>query len=1087
MPQEPQTIAVDELIRREAIAAGVPPELALAVAEQESRFNPTAVNPQAVAGGQHATGTFQLLPSTAKLLGVDPNNPVQNIQGGVKYLRQLMDRHQGDLNKVLAEYGGVKTDTTYVPQVMGRMPKFATGGAPGPVPGGPAPAGGPPPPPPGTFAADHPYLNAMVQGLDPHEQGGRRNIAGAVGGGVGGFFGSALGPWGTYGGAILGSTVVGGLEDLLVEQTGLGDWIGRNLPGGTVDEPVERLDPNASVGDRLGRAAWTGGEQGVYELGGQLLMAPLRYGGRALLESRVGQTAADAISRNKQAAVAAARDRLLNLRGTRDAANVAAAQAGRTLDADVGASVDAAREAARLALERTRTQQAEAVTGAVVDKRQAVRGAAKTALEERAAAQAEVAASEAALRAQAEADARIAAAQVEAAREAARVAVEGTRATVGEEIAQATVGKRQGVREAVKTGQAAREAARLEAEADIAGSREAYQAHLRSAAEAGAVPKPPLGTPSEVAAGRAASEVFEGPGHTALDEAGKAVTEAARTGPNRSLAAVQTEARRIVEKELAPHLVEFPRVPKTVKGKVKKPPMGTKLQKLLARIDDAQLQQLVEHPAMKVLSRVLNAPETVDFATLHALESSLRRSVQGSGDRVINSYVTDTTRHLVGLLRDTLAGRLEKGAAAHAPFEAATKKYADVVKLFTEGHAQLVKDATHAPEKIVQALRPDDPTPARMLVRVLTEQAEAGGGAAGKKAGVEALQRVQDAWVHRNLLTGPLDGLAERVATLRQKPEFVEALLHATPYGKQLLERAEQLGAAFKQLGERGAERVSTAREAARTAVGKATEAGEAAIAQARQKAAEAIKTSRATGRAEVRRVRAANEGTGVAYDDALKRAQAKGKARLSQVRETGREAIRQATEAGEQAIADARQKAAQAIRGQRTTGRAQVASERAAGATRQEAHQQTVEAARLRASQAIRQAGADVRTRAGSLGSSAAEQHERAFAQSPLNPRVAEGGRSTRMKQLEWAARAALAGVGFNAFGPAGIALGAAFRSGKKVPEQDLLRFVVHSPALTRAVIKGLFHPVPKQIANTVSGVAVRGTGAVLKKPPPD
>ena len=147
MPQDPTVIRVDDLIRREASTAGVPPELALAVAEQESRLNPTAVNPTPVAGGQHAVGTFQLLPSTAADLGVDPTNPVQNIQGGVRYLRQLMDRHNGDLNKVLAEYGGVQTNTTYVPEVLGRMSKFR--GASGPTsPPAASPRSGAPPAPP---------------------------------------------------------------------------------------------------------------------------------------------------------------------------------------------------------------------------------------------------------------------------------------------------------------------------------------------------------------------------------------------------------------------------------------------------------------------------------------------------------------------------------------------------------------------------------------------------------------------------------------------------------------------------------------------------------------------------------------------------------------------------------------------------------------------------------------------------------------------------------------------------------------------------------------------------------------------------
>jgi hypothetical protein len=123
----PQDISVQDLIRQEATKQGVPPELALSVAEQESGFNPTSIGPEIShgTGKTRAIGTFQLLPETAKSLGVDPNDPVQNVSGGVKYLRQLLDQHQGDLSKVLATYGGVRTNQTYVPEVMARMSKFS--------------------------------------------------------------------------------------------------------------------------------------------------------------------------------------------------------------------------------------------------------------------------------------------------------------------------------------------------------------------------------------------------------------------------------------------------------------------------------------------------------------------------------------------------------------------------------------------------------------------------------------------------------------------------------------------------------------------------------------------------------------------------------------------------------------------------------------------------------------------------------------------------------------------------------------------------------------------------------------------------
>jgi soluble lytic murein transglycosylase-like protein len=78
---------------------GVDPSLLRALIRQESNFDPTA---RSSAG---AIGLCQLMPATAAGLGIaNPSDPVQNIEGGAKYLRQQLDRFGGDVTKALAAY-----------------------------------------------------------------------------------------------------------------------------------------------------------------------------------------------------------------------------------------------------------------------------------------------------------------------------------------------------------------------------------------------------------------------------------------------------------------------------------------------------------------------------------------------------------------------------------------------------------------------------------------------------------------------------------------------------------------------------------------------------------------------------------------------------------------------------------------------------------------------------------------------------------------------------------------------------------------------------------------------------------------------
>jgi soluble lytic murein transglycosylase-like protein len=90
---------VAKAIADAAAQYGVDPNLVAAMAFQESRFNPTAVSRVG------AQGVMQLKPRTARSLGVkDSFDARQNVFGGTKYLRQLLDRFKGDVDMALAAY-----------------------------------------------------------------------------------------------------------------------------------------------------------------------------------------------------------------------------------------------------------------------------------------------------------------------------------------------------------------------------------------------------------------------------------------------------------------------------------------------------------------------------------------------------------------------------------------------------------------------------------------------------------------------------------------------------------------------------------------------------------------------------------------------------------------------------------------------------------------------------------------------------------------------------------------------------------------------------------------------------------------------
>ena len=104
------------------------PALLEAVVWQESRWRANAISPVG------ARGLAQLMPGTAREMGVDPDDPLANLEGGARYLRQQLDRFDGDVEKALAAYNAgpgrviaangiprIRETQLYVASVMGRL------------------------------------------------------------------------------------------------------------------------------------------------------------------------------------------------------------------------------------------------------------------------------------------------------------------------------------------------------------------------------------------------------------------------------------------------------------------------------------------------------------------------------------------------------------------------------------------------------------------------------------------------------------------------------------------------------------------------------------------------------------------------------------------------------------------------------------------------------------------------------------------------------------------------------------------------------------------------------------------------------
>ena len=98
-PNPSPSASLDEAVNRIAAQHSLRPQLIHSVIKVESNYNPRAVSPKG------AEGLMQLIPATARRFGVaDAFNPMENIQGGAKYLKYLLDLYNNDYALALAAY-----------------------------------------------------------------------------------------------------------------------------------------------------------------------------------------------------------------------------------------------------------------------------------------------------------------------------------------------------------------------------------------------------------------------------------------------------------------------------------------------------------------------------------------------------------------------------------------------------------------------------------------------------------------------------------------------------------------------------------------------------------------------------------------------------------------------------------------------------------------------------------------------------------------------------------------------------------------------------------------------------------------------
>lgn len=112
----PSRQELEKIVEEKSRLYGVDSKLIKEMISEESAWNPNAISPKG------AMGIMQLMPQTAILMGVkDPFDPVQNIDGGIRYMKYLLEKFNGNFKLALAAYNAGPN----LVESLGRIPKIS--------------------------------------------------------------------------------------------------------------------------------------------------------------------------------------------------------------------------------------------------------------------------------------------------------------------------------------------------------------------------------------------------------------------------------------------------------------------------------------------------------------------------------------------------------------------------------------------------------------------------------------------------------------------------------------------------------------------------------------------------------------------------------------------------------------------------------------------------------------------------------------------------------------------------------------------------------------------------------------------------